>query len=77
LRTGAPLIPVGIWGTEKLRGIGWLTRPKVIINFGKPFTLPPVQGEPTEEQLKELTEYIMGKIAAILPPEYRGRYKPC
>jgi 1-acyl-sn-glycerol-3-phosphate acyltransferase len=77
LRTGAPLIPVGIWGTEKLRGIGWLTRPKVIINFGKPFTLPPVQGEPTEEQLKELTEYIMGKIATILPPEYRGRYKPC
>jgi 1-acyl-sn-glycerol-3-phosphate acyltransferase len=77
LNTGAPLIPVGIWGTEKLRGIGWLTRPKVIINFGKPFTLPPVQGEPTEEQLKELTEYIMGKIATILPPEYRGRYKPC
>ncbi len=77
LRTGAPLIPVSICGTEKLKGIGWLKRPKVTITFGKPFILPPVEGEPTEETLKQLTEYIMGKVAAVLPPEYRGRYKPC
>ena len=77
LSTGAPLIPVSIRGTEKLRGIGWLTRPKVTVTFGKPFTLPPVQGRPTEKKLKELTEYIMGKVAAILPPEYRGIYKAC
>jgi 1-acyl-sn-glycerol-3-phosphate acyltransferase len=77
LSTGAPLIPVSIRGTERLKGIGWLTRPKVTITFGKPFSLPSVQDEPTEEQLKELTEYIMGKVATILPPEYRGRYKPC
>jgi 1-acyl-sn-glycerol-3-phosphate acyltransferase len=77
LKTGAPLIPVSITGTEKLRGKGWLTRPKVTITFGKPFSLPPISGKPTEEKLKGLTEYIMGKVAAILPPEYRGRYKPC
>jgi len=77
LRTGAPLIPVSIRGTEKLKGIGWLTRPTVTITFGKPFALPPVQGKPNGKQLKELTEYIMGKVAAILPPEYRGIYKPC
>jgi 1-acyl-sn-glycerol-3-phosphate acyltransferase len=76
LRTGAPLIPVSIRGTEKLKGTGWFSRPRVTITFGKPFTLPPVQGEPDEKQLKELTEYIMGKLAAILPPEYRGIYKP-
>jgi len=77
LKTGVPLIPVSIRGTEKLKGIGWLTRPTVTITFGKPFTLPPVHGEPNGKQLKELTEYIMGKVAAILPPEYRGIYKPC
>ncbi|MFC2049644.1 lysophospholipid acyltransferase family protein [Chloroflexota bacterium] len=77
LKTGAPLIPVSIRGTERLRGIGWLTRPTVTITFGKPFALPPVQGEPNVKQLKELTEHIMGKVAAILPPEYRGIYKPC
>ncbi len=77
LSTGAPLIPVSILGTEKLKGIGWLTRPKVTITFGKPFSIPPVRDKSTNEQLKELTDYIMGKVAAILPPEYRGRYKPC
>jgi 1-acyl-sn-glycerol-3-phosphate acyltransferase len=76
LSTGAPLIPVSIRGTERLKGIGWLTRPKVTITFGKPFALPTVKGEPSVRQLKELTEYIMGKVAAILPPEYRGIYKP-
>jgi 1-acyl-sn-glycerol-3-phosphate acyltransferase len=75
--TGVPLIPVSIQGTEKLKGIGWLARPTVTITFGKPFTLPPITGKRTEGKLKELTEYIMGKVAAILPPEYRGIYKPC
>jgi 1-acyl-sn-glycerol-3-phosphate acyltransferase len=75
--TGVPLIPVSIIGTEKLKGTGWLTRPKVIITFGKPFTLPPVQGRPTEQKLRELTEFIMRKLAGMLPPEYRGRYEPC
>jgi 1-acyl-sn-glycerol-3-phosphate acyltransferase len=77
LSTGAPLIPVSIRGTEKLRGKGWLTRPKVTITFGKPFSLPFAPAKPTDEQLRELTDYIMGKVAATLPPEYRGRYKPC
>ncbi len=77
LDTGVPLIPVSIRGTEKLKGIGWLTRPKVTITFGKPFTLPPIQGRPTQQKLRELTENIMGKIAGVLPPEYRGRYEPC
>jgi 1-acyl-sn-glycerol-3-phosphate acyltransferase len=76
LKTRAPLIPVSIRGTEKLKGIGWFTRPKVTITFGKPFALPAVKVKPNLTQLKELTEYIMGKLAAILPPEYRGIYKP-
>jgi 1-acyl-sn-glycerol-3-phosphate acyltransferase len=76
LKTGVPLIPVSIRGTEKLKGIGWITRPKVTITFGKPFALPAVTGKPTEEKLRELTDYIMGKIASVLPPEYRGRYAP-
>lgn len=75
--TGVPLIPVSIIGTEKLKGIGWLTRPTVTITFGRPFTLPPIQGKPTEEKLRQLTEFIMSKLAGALPPEYRGRYQPC
>jgi len=77
VKTSVPLIPVSIQGTEKLKGIGWLTRPRVTITFGKPFTLPPIQGRPTEPKLRELTEFIMSKIAGVLPPRYRGRYEPC
>src|SRR4030066_1537697 len=43
LKTGVPLIPVSIRGTEKLKGIGWLARPPEPIPFGKPFPLPPLQ----------------------------------
>jgi len=75
-QTKAPLIPVAIWGTEKVTGIGWLKRLKVTISFGKPFTLPPMEGDPDNEKLKELTVFIMQKLAAELPPQYRGQYDP-
>ena len=74
-RSGVPLIPVGIWGSEKFKGLGYLSRPKIIINFGKPFMLPPIQGEPSESQLKSATKFIMTQLAAVLPPKYRGKYK--
>jgi 1-acyl-sn-glycerol-3-phosphate acyltransferase len=75
--TDVPLIPVAIRGTENLKGIGWLTRPKVTITFGKPFTVPKIHGKPTEQKLRDITEFIMSKLAGALPPEYRGRYEPC
>jgi hypothetical protein len=49
----------------------------VTITFGKPFALPPIHGKPTEQKMRDLTEFIMSKLAGALPPEYRGRYKPC
>jgi len=75
LRSGAPIVPVSICGTEKLTGVGWLCRPKVNINFGQPFTLPAVEGELTTSKLTPSTDYIMKQLAAILPPEYQGKYK--
>jgi 1-acyl-sn-glycerol-3-phosphate acyltransferase len=75
--TRVPLIPVSIRGTEKLKGMGWITRPRVTITFGKPFAIPQVRGRMTEQKLRDLTEFIMSKLAGALPPEYRGRYEPC
>ena len=72
LRSGAPILPVAITGTEKLeRGVGILTRPRVTVNIGRPFHLPPVASKPDR---KELIKYIMEHIAELLPPEYRGVY---
>jgi len=75
VRSGAPILPVGITGTEKLKGMGWLQRPRVTISFGKPFTLPVADGSVSRSQLRYLTDLIMTKIAALLPPEYQGEYR--
>jgi len=73
LRSGAPILPVGIAGTDKLeRGLaGLLSRPKVTVNIGRPSHLPPAASELTK---RELIDYMMEHIAELLPPEYRGIY---
>ncbi len=75
LRSGAPILPVGITGTERLKGVAWLLgRPHITVNIGSPFHLPPVSGKLTKTELVELTSFIMGHIAELLPVEYRGHY---
>ena len=75
LRSGAPILPRGISGTEKLRGLSCLIhRPKITVNIGRPFSLPPVAGKLTRAALAELTDSIMERIAELLPAGYRGEY---
>ena len=76
LRSGVPIIPVGIAGTEKLKGLAWLwCRPEVTVNIGLPFSLPQASSKLTKVELLRLTDVIMGCIAELLPVEYRGHYK--
>ncbi len=75
LRSGAPILPVGITGTEKIKGVAWmLRRPLITVNIGHPFYLPPVSSKLTKVELAALTNFIMRRIAELLPPEYRGNY---
>lgn len=75
VHSGVPVLPVGITGTDKMKGKTWpFRRPRVTVNIGKPFNLPPVDGRLTKAKLTELTDYMMGHIAELLPPEYRGVY---
>jgi 1-acyl-sn-glycerol-3-phosphate acyltransferase len=75
LRSSAPLLPIGISGTEKIRGVGWIPhRHDITVNIGHPFYLPPVRSKLTKVELAKLTTYIMEHIAGLLPPEYRGSY---
>ncbi|MCD6599316.1 MAG: 1-acyl-sn-glycerol-3-phosphate acyltransferase [Dehalococcoidia bacterium] len=74
-RTGTPLLPVGIIGTEKLKGIQWLwKRPRIIINIGHPFYPPSIETRLSRRQARLLTDFIMSKIAALLPTDNRGVY---
>lgn len=75
LRSGAPILPVGITGTENIRGFSFLfRRPKLTVNIGEPFNLPPIDGKLTKSELALATDFIMGRIAQLLPESYRGVY---
>jgi len=76
LKSGATLLPVGITGTERLGTILRVFNPtgKIRVNIGTAFSLPEVGGRPSKEDLDSLTDIIMYRVAALLPPEYRGVY---
>ena len=77
LRSGAPILPVGITGTENIKGMGRvLARPRIriTVTMGEPFHLPPLQGRASAARLAELTDLIMARIARLLPSSYRGVY---
>jgi len=76
LRTGAPILPVGIAGTERLWPIGArLPRlgSSVTLQFGAPYQ--PV-ASPTDRRaaVDAASEELMRRIAALLPAGYRGRF---
>jgi 1-acyl-sn-glycerol-3-phosphate acyltransferase len=76
-RSGAPIIPVVTTGTENLQGIKWLwRRPRISVNIGPSFMLPPVEGRLTKYKLAKMTDIIMESIAHLLPEEYHGQYEP-
>lgn len=73
-RTGVPIVPVAVTGTEKFGPtIRRLRRTPVRMEVGKPFYLPP-NGRAKGPELEAYTEIIMTTLAAMLPPEYRGHY---
>lgn len=77
LRTGAPIIPVAVTGTETVIWPWIFIKPlsikRITVTLGEPFTLPPVD-KVNSEAASEATKLIMSKIAELLPPAYRGIY---
>lgn len=71
LRSGVPVVPVAIWGSEKvLKSF----RPSITIAYGEPMVLKPKGAKITREDIDAATEQVMQKIAEMLPPAYRGVY---
>ncbi|MFP3852799.1 MAG: lysophospholipid acyltransferase family protein [Anaerolineales bacterium] len=70
-----PVMPIAITGTEKIgRGVPPFYRPKTTARIGEPFMLPPLPEQERAAGLRHNTDEIMCRIAAMLPPEYRGVY---
>jgi 1-acyl-sn-glycerol-3-phosphate acyltransferase len=73
-RTGVPIVPAGIAGTENVfANVRRLRRTPVKFIVGEPFHLP-ADSRAKGEKLDAYTELIMQRLAALLPPEYRGVY---
>ena len=75
--SGAPVIPVGIWGTEKV----WPRNAKLpnVTNITSPPTIFVTVGKPVEltgTDWDEDTARIMAAISALLPPEAREHREP-
>jgi 1-acyl-sn-glycerol-3-phosphate acyltransferase len=77
-RTGAPVIPIAITGTESLSWPWLFLRPfigpKVTVTIGKPF-FPPAATRITTQAAKDATDVIMRHVAELLPVEYQGEYR--
>lgn len=70
-----PIVPAGVAGTfQAMTKILTLRRPKITVQFGEPFSLPPIERKNKDESLKKNTDEIMCQIAALLPHEFRGVY---
>ncbi len=74
LRSGAPIVPVGISGSDhfKLWHI-WPFRTPITLTYGEPFTLSR-EGRRNHTDLQGQLDIIMRHIADLLPPQYRGIY---
>lgn len=74
-RSGLPVVPVGIEGSDTATGkILTFRKPTIKVMFGKPVTLPPAPRENREQVMQQQTDEIMCRIAALLPESYRGVY---
>lgn len=75
-KADVPILPVGLTGTERLLGeLGRLRRPHLTVNIGPVFRLPEggVHASRKEERQAD-ADFIMERLAELLPPEYRGVY---
>lgn len=78
-RTGCPIVPVAIAGTENLRFHrlhgqvvpGILTRPRVMVRVGQPISLDTTG---RGHGRKAAADLVMRRIVSMLPPSYHGVY---
>jgi 1-acyl-sn-glycerol-3-phosphate acyltransferase len=74
LRSGAPILPCGITGTEAIDGPRVLIeRPVITLTIGEPIPVEKVR-RPTEAQIQALSQRIFESITALIPARYGGSY---
>lgn len=77
LRSQAPLLPVGITGTERLGSYMRVLNPtgRIRVNIGTAFSIPSVEGRLSAQVLESMADTIMHRLALLLPESYHGVYR--
>lgn len=67
LRSGAPVVPVGLVGTERIQPVGsnWPRIHHVTVRFGAPRVYEAAPGVPTGRRRREVTDDIMAAIQSL------------
>jgi 1-acyl-sn-glycerol-3-phosphate acyltransferase len=74
-RSGAPVVPMGFVGTDRFKyNLRRLKRTPVRVIIGPPFYLGQGRAHARREELDQMTDETMRRIAALLPMEMRGVY---
>ena len=76
-RSGFPVIPVAITGTEDevvLANVKRFRKSNITLTGGKQFIISPLPNKDRDAALQKSTDEIMCQIAAILPDKQRGVY---
>jgi 1-acyl-sn-glycerol-3-phosphate acyltransferase len=79
VRTGAPVLPVGVSGTDRfLRRGARLPRlgARLLLRAGRPYRLEGGSGRDRRDALARASEETMRRIAELLEPRHRGRWAP-
>jgi len=77
MKSGVPIVPIALAGTEDrlvVDRLKHLKKSEIKIVVGPAFILPPIKGKGRDAILKQYTDEIMCRIAALLPEKYRGVY---
>ncbi|MEW5825502.1 MAG: lysophospholipid acyltransferase family protein [Candidatus Bipolaricaulota bacterium] len=74
-RSGAPLLPLAFFGGEQLgTHLRRLRRTPFSIRVGEPFCIAPHATRLPREERQVAADEVMTRLAALLPPPYRGVY---
>ncbi len=74
-RSGAAILPVAVWGGKPFwKNILRLRRTEIKFFIGEPVLPGVLETPPSRDELAEMADELMYRIAEMMPPEVRGYY---
>jgi 1-acyl-sn-glycerol-3-phosphate acyltransferase len=74
LRTGCPIVPIALCGTEAGMGGAFLRKP-IAVRIGEPYHVVTQTSKVSQQRMSELVDEMMLRLAVLLPERYWGVYR--